>query len=185
MTTTMPRLPDSATRHPDVPLVYVIRTWVTPIDGYGTNELELGWKIGRTTNLPLRIGTHVSTRGHAELVALGHGDYSEETAIHRELADFRHGSSYGVEWYLDCQGFRMWLPTFAAVWRGSIVCNGSGKYPGIGRRGPWRGRVERLTASLVNAERVRGALPLMTSARRYWSASGDQMPLFVPERKDA
>lgn len=91
-----------------------------------------GWKVGFTTNLPLRMVSLAGCCGDVEIVALLAGPRSYEAEAHRSLRDCgailapqgpRGYHSYGCvrEWYRDSAEFRAWLDRLAASWRGSIV----------------------------------------------------------------
>ena len=91
-----------------------------------------GWKVGFTTNLPLRMVSLSGCCGDVEIVALLAGPRSCEADAHRSLRECgallapqgpRGYHSYGCvrEWYRDSQEFRAWLDGLAASWRGSIV----------------------------------------------------------------
>lgn len=110
--------PPSITRHRQLNLIYVAK--VSFWRPRGEPKVP-GWKVGWSTNLPLRIA-ELQRRcdGEATLVALGVGAYREEQAFHDAIPAPRDPRGYGWEWYLAGPEFDGWLAAFPAVWRGSI-----------------------------------------------------------------
>lgn len=104
--------------------IYVVRLNLRV--SYDPVRFEMGWKVGFTQNLPMRINTLMGIHRPGELVAVTLGTRDDEARFHTELSSacMLGGPWGGVgrarEWFRDCPEFDAWLATFPAVWRGSI-----------------------------------------------------------------
>jgi len=174
------RLPIEALRHPDVPFIYVARTWVRPERGADWAE---GWKVGRTTHLPQRIRSIVGPAGWLTLCAVGLGDYAEEREIHQLLVGSRGTLATSRffetrEWYRDTEEFRAWFATFDAKWRGSVRCEAIYDREARSAGSPWFLPVQQIVLDIVNAERRPKAAALMPRSRKEVASVETQGWLF-------
>lgn len=109
--------------------VYVMRVPVyESIEAWRADDGRLGWKVGRTVNLPARLSEILMICRSVTLVALMPGTSDDEFNAHRALqSSCMKGGAYGVhrearEWYRDTPEFRAWLAAFPATWRGRLRC---------------------------------------------------------------